>query len=68
VAKGFVPVTPAGTPVPYGMHGRAGMSNIGETVEEAIEYLLEDAGHMPYGTWQNFQRRGYTIMEWDDGV
>jgi hypothetical protein len=31
------------------------------TRQEAIERLLEDAAHMPYKTWENFQKRGYTI-------
>lgn len=61
----FVPVTPAGTPVPYGTAGRANKLNAAKTREQAIRNLLEDAAHMPYGTWEKFQERGYTIEEWE---
>lgn len=33
------------------------------TREEAIRRLLIEAAHMPYGTWANFERRGYEIVE-----
>lgn len=50
----FIPCTPAGTLV----------TNLAaDTREEAIRRLLVDAAHMPYGTWKNFKRRGYTIEE-----
>lgn len=62
----FVPVTPGGTPVPYGAHGRVGRVNAAKTREEAIHNLLEDAAHMPYGTWEKFEERGYTIEEWPE--
>ena len=45
-------MTPAGTLV-------VGLA--ADTRDEAIRRLLHDAAHMPYGTWENFQRRGYTI-------
>ena len=61
----FVPVTPAGTPIPYGAHNRLGKVNAAKTREEAIDNLLEDAAHMPYKTWENFEARGYTIEEWE---
>lgn len=48
----FIPSTPAGTLV-------VGLA--ADTEAEAIERLLIDAAHMPYGTWKNFQKRGYTI-------
>lgn len=50
----FIPCTPAGTLV-------VGLA--ADTREEAIRRLLKDAAHMPYGTWENFQLRGYTIEE-----
>lgn len=49
---GYVPVTPAGTAL---------FELAADTEKEAIENLLEDAKHMPYKTWENFQKRGYTI-------
>lgn len=52
--KGYVPVTPAGTPCTW---------LISKTEEAAIKKLLKDAAHMPYKTWKNFQRRGYTIVK-----
>ena len=48
----FIPQTPAGTLV-------TGLA--ADTEEEAIRRLLIDAAHMPYGTWENFQKRGYSI-------
>ena len=50
----FIPCTPGGTLV-------VGLA--ADTREEAIRRLLIDAAHMPYGTWKNFKRRGYTIEE-----
>jgi hypothetical protein len=55
----FVPVTPGGTPV---------MGLAARTKDQAINRLLIDASHMPYVTWESFQRRGYTIEEWPDDV
>ena len=52
----FVPVTPGGTPLPH-------LADISEAI--AIKNLLKDAAHMPYKTWENFQKRGYTIEQWD---
>lgn len=50
----WIPCTPAGTLV-------CGLA--ADTREEAIRRLLIDAAHMPYGTWRNFAKRGYTIVE-----
>ena len=50
----YVPVTPAGTHI---FHLESA------TKQEAIDRLLKDAEHMPYKTWENFQKRGYTIAE-----
>lgn len=50
----FVPCTPAGSLL---FHIAA------PTRQQAIDNLLEDAAHMPYGTWENFEKRGYTIEE-----
>lgn len=50
----YVPVTPAGTPCLW---------LASRTEQEAIKRLLIDASHMPYRTWENFQRRGYTIEQ-----
>jgi hypothetical protein len=61
----YVPVTPAGTPVPYGTAGRIGKLNAARTKKKAIKNLLEDAAHMPYGSWKNFKKRGYTIENWE---
>ncbi|MDE2098476.1 MAG: hypothetical protein KGL39_14580 [Patescibacteria group bacterium] len=53
----FIPVTPGGTPI---------VDLAAPTRDEAIRRLLIDAAHMPYGTWKNFEKRGYTIEEWPD--
>ena len=34
-----------------------------KTKTEAIKKLMEAASHMPYKTWMDFRRRGYTIEE-----
>jgi hypothetical protein len=62
MTKYFVPVTPAGTPIPYGttVDVLAATSR-----EKAIENLLREAAHMPYHTWAIFEKRGYTIEEWE---
>ena len=58
----FVPITPAGTPVIYG----TGENLIAaKTREQAIKNLLKAAAHLPYSTWENFEKRGYTIEEWE---
>lgn len=61
----FVPVTPAGTALIYGAANRMGKVNAARTWDRALKNLLEDAAHMPYGTWKNFKKRGYTIEEWN---
>lgn len=48
--------TPAGTVLPE--TGAA-------TKEECIARLLEEGRHMPYGTWENFKARGYTLEQWE---
>jgi len=63
----YVPTTPAGTPVPYGAGALMGKKIAAKTREKAIENLLKDAVHMPYKTWENFEKRGYTIQEYPDG-
>lgn len=56
-AERFIPCTPGGTVL---MHlARA-------TEKEAIAALMKDAAHMPYGTWENFKKRGYEILEMED--
>ena len=50
----FTPVTPAGTYCDW---------LTAKTEQGAIANLLKDAAHMPYGTWENFQKRGYIIAE-----
>ena len=65
MSKWYVPITPAGTPIPYGAGSRTGKINAAKTREQAIKNLVEDASHMPYGTWENFEKRGYTIEEWE---
>lgn len=57
----YVPVTPAGTPLPYGMSGTLAA----RTERKAIENLMRDAAHMPYKTWAEFEARGYTIEKWE---
>lgn len=52
----FVPCTPGGSLCTW---------LASKTKEEAIQKLLKDAAHMPYKTWENFQKRGYTIEEVD---
>lgn len=58
----FVPVTPAGTAVIYGAGAMRGELLAAPTRDQAIQNLLKDAEHMPYGTWENFEKRGYTIQ------
>jgi hypothetical protein len=53
----FIPVTPAGTLL-------VGLA--ADTEAEAVRRLLKDAAHMPYRTWENFQKRGYVIEEHDE--
>lgn len=53
----FIPFTPGGTAV---------IGLAADTREEAIRRLLIDAAHMPYGTWENFEKRGYAIEEFPD--
>ncbi len=53
----YIPVTPGGTLV-------VGLA--AATRKEAIRRLLKDASHMLYGTWENFQRRGYTIENYPE--
>lgn len=48
----FIPSTPAGTLI-------VGLA--ADSEEEAIRRLLIDGAHMPYGSWKNFKKRGYTI-------
>lgn len=62
----FIPVTPGGTPVIYGAGVLGGKLLAAKTRKEAIGNLLSDAAHMPYKTWKNFEKRGYTIEEWKD--
>ena len=59
----FVPVTPAGTPIFYGAGAMLGEVVAAKTHSEAIQNLLRDGAHMPYKTWENFKKRGYTIKE-----
>ncbi|MEM7069926.1 MAG: hypothetical protein AAF478_13690 [Pseudomonadota bacterium] len=35
------------------------------TFQGAINNLLRDAAHMPYGSWEGFCRRGYRILKFD---
>ena len=64
----FVPVTPGGTPVPYGSHCRVGKVNAARTWEQAVQNLLADGAHMPYGNdWKVGEKRGYTIEHWTGG-
>lgn len=62
----YIPVTPAGTPVFYGAGILSGKRLAAGSKEKAIENLLKDAAYMPYKTWENFQKRGYTIAEMED--
>lgn len=48
----YVPVTPGGTPCDW-------LSS--DTEAEAIGKLLKDAAHMPYKTWENFQKRAIPL-------
>lgn len=48
----YVPVTPGDTPL---------IDLARETRNEAIAALLEDAAHMPYNGWREFEKRGYKI-------
>lgn len=50
----YVPVTPGGTFL---------FNLASSTKSKAIDKLLSDAAHMPYKTWKNFKKRGYTIEE-----
>lgn len=46
--------TPAGTLV---------LETGSPTRKGCIKNLLRLAAHMPYGTWENFEKRGYTLEE-----
>lgn len=59
----YVPTTPAGTPLMYGMNGKKIASY---SRDKAIANLLKDAGHMPYNGWADFEARGYTIDEYKE--
>jgi hypothetical protein len=52
IKKVYIPVTPAGTYCDW-------LSS--KTEEKAWERLMEDAKHMPYGTKENFIKRGYRV-------
>lgn len=60
----YVPTTPAGTPIMYGYGGRAGKMVAAHDRDTAIKNIMEDASHMPYKTWEEFEARGYTIAEY----
>lgn len=55
--KSWIPSTPAGTALPH---------LAAKTRDKAIKNLLRDAAHMPYKTWENFEKRGYTVEEWEE--
>lgn len=48
----YIPVTPGGTLCTW---------LASKTEDGAWKNLLEDAKHMPYGTKENFIKRGYTV-------
>jgi hypothetical protein len=49
----WVPFTPGGSM----------LTNLAApTKKEAIRRLMIEAAHMSYGTWENFERRGYEIV------
>jgi hypothetical protein len=48
----FIPYTPAGSPL---YHLRS------KTRDEAVTKLLKDVAHMPYKTWDDLVKKGYTI-------
>lgn len=50
----FVPCTPGGSML---FHLES------HTRNQAIKKLMRDASHMPYKTWEDFEKRGYTIEE-----
>lgn len=62
----YVPVTPGFTAIIYGVGALGGKLLAAKTREQAIKNLLIDAAHMPYKTWENFQKRGYTIEKWEN--
>lgn len=62
----YVPTTPAGTPIIYGAGALLGKMVANTNKQKAIDNLLKDAQHMPYKTWENFQKRGYTIAEYSE--
>ena len=55
--KKYVPCTPGGTFV---------FDEAANTEKQAIKNLMRAASHMPYGTWENFKKRGYEIVEFDE--
>ena len=62
----YVPTTPAGTPIMYGYGAMQGKMVASYDRQTAINNLLKDAAHMPYKTWENFEKRGYTIDEYTE--
>ena len=61
----YVPVTPAGTPLPYGAGARMGKNNAARTEAKAWANLMEDAAHMPYLDRAAFIKRGYAVEKWE---
>jgi len=55
--KKYVPITPGGTVCEW---------IAANTEKEAWDNLLRAAAHMPYGTKENFIKRGYTVEKFDD--
>lgn len=62
----YVPTTPGGTPIIYGSGGMMGKKVASYNREQAIKNLMKDASHMPYRTWEDFERRGYIIDEYQE--
>jgi len=60
----YVPVTPGGTPVPWGAGQLLGELVAARTKDEALANLMRDAAHMPYPDKAAFIKRGYTIEKW----
>ena len=54
----YVPVTPGGTVCTWLER---------ETEDQAWAALLKDAAHMPYQNRTEFEKRGYTVEQYEDG-
>ena len=59
----YVPVTPAGSTMLYGMDGKMLAA---KTEAGAWANLMREGAHMPYKDKTAFVKRGYTVEYWEN--